>query len=305
MAVTAIYPNLATAPNVGELDERSQRRYSVTWFVETDDILDGPQIVGDAPGLPRLFSVYKFGNDVDVGSTCKRIRPRRLAGEQKKWEVEFEYDSTLHTEAEGNRDPLLRPPKVKYRTMPYQAVASHDVFGKAIENRAHEEYNEAIMKDDSRFALIVTRNEFAFQVALAFTYRDAVANDTFFGFAPFEPKMMSIESDLVPDNASTHWETTYVIHFKERITSGAKFIDTDGKDLTFLKPWNKNYAHRSFYQKAGGRKRINDDDGKPTVVPWPIGKNGERLPGDTPRDQQFVISHQVYQEKPFAALGLP
>lgn len=307
MSVTAVYPNLASAPQIGELDERAQRRYSNTWFVETDDVLDGPQVVGDAPGLPRLFSVYRFGNDLDLGSTCKRLRPRRVPGEQMKWEVEVEYDSTLHTTAEGARDPLARPPKVRWTTTPYQAIAWHDFFGNAITTRSGEEFDPPAMKDDDRFALSITRNEYAFAVGIAFSYRDTVASDSFFGFQPFEPKMVSVESDLIAENNITYWQTTYQIHFREIITGGANFIDPAGSPLSWMKPWNLNLVNRGYYHIQGGKKlRIKDDSGvKDVATPWPLGANGERLAGNTPRTNQFLISYQVHPEKPFAALGLP
>lgn len=310
MAVIDVRQVLHSASREGELDEHAQRRYMETWYVETDDPLDGPQVVGDAPGVPRLFAYYVNGNDRDLGSRLKRIRPRRMAGETMKWEVELEYDSMLHREGEGERDPMLRPPTVRWATSAYQAVATHDIFGKPLLNSAKDEFDPPAMKDDSRLSLTITRNESNFVVALGFSYIDCVNSDPFFVGAPGEAKMISVESDLISENAITFWKTTYQIHFRRTITSpGATILNPQtGNVVTNIKPWNITVLDVGFNEVAAGgaKNRILMTDKTRCVQPIRLDGSGTHLsPFDAPHSASWYLSYQVYAEKPFAALGLP
>ena len=309
MGVTKVWQNLTSQSNHGELDEHADRTYLVTWGVKTDDPKDGVQVVGDAPGLPRLRQTYVFGNDRDIGSVVQRISPKRHSDDPTFWTVEIEYRSRVEIDAQREeRDPIARPPEKEWSTDPYQMATSYDRFGNLIANTAHEVFDPPVMKDDDRLTLRYMRNEQAVDIPFIFSYRGCVNSDTFQGFRPGECKLSRIQSRRQVENAIEFWETSYEFHFRNTITTPqAQFYKPAGAGwqlLTEVPPWNLNLQNVSFHEKVfvpGGAEWRPIPGAKQPVRLW---INGTRMPVDTPRDETVYLSFEIYEMKPFAPLGI-
>lgn len=305
MAVIKVYPNLTTEANHGELDEHAERTYVVTWMVETDDPRDGVQVVGDAPGLPRLRAVYVFGNDVDLGSICKRITPRRIPGNQTLWTVEVEYASRNEIDLfREDRDPLMRPIEKEWTSESYQDVMKHDIFGGLIGNTNNEEFDPPVMGDRSRLVLTVRRNEAAANIPFIFSFLDCVNTDAFQGFAPGEARLTRLSTRRQVENAQEFWETFYEFHFQRMLdVPGVWESSPDRRQwlpIHKFPPWNKTIMNAGFHERlvAGGPvTRILD-----VAQPVKLTIDGLRAPIN--EDARWV-SFKVYTHRDFAPLGIP
>ncbi len=76
--------------------ESSSHEYSAGYKFFTSSALDGPKIIKDycqpsGDSRPWLGKEYRYGNDVDVDSTCTRITPTRDAQVPTLWVVVAEY----------------------------------------------------------------------------------------------------------------------------------------------------------------------------------------------------------------------
>ena len=95
----------------GQVTIGAKVNFTVVYQVETDDRLDGPQIVaaGDVAGvaIPRIGTHYSFGNDVDRGALCKSIQPRSVGG--KMWEVTCVFGPKSDQKPKDNQ-PEENPP---------------------------------------------------------------------------------------------------------------------------------------------------------------------------------------------------
>ena len=138
-------------------DKDGYRTYKIRHYVNTDDFLDGPQVVLNCPGLPAVGSVWDFDNDYDPWCYCTpetvvSIRQGVRDGNKTKfWTVD-----NIFTNIPGKRcqdqsieDPLLEPMDisgsfVKYTT---EAVFNHD--GTRIKTSSHERITGPMVEFDA------------------------------------------------------------------------------------------------------------------------------------------------------------
>src|SRR5262245_39965763 len=96
--------------------DRREREYTRQFTVYTNSRLDGPKVVGSAAGIPRLWTPYASGNDLDLGSWCRAVEPQKTDN-PLIWKVVCKYSSRLERPdlAQVGR-PEMRPPKISWHT---------------------------------------------------------------------------------------------------------------------------------------------------------------------------------------------
>lgn len=309
MAVLKVLPNLTSAPQDGKKDELAEREYRVTYLVQTDDPLDGPEVVLRAPGLPIIGATYSFANDIDLGALVRSLNARRLPDERLLWEVEVTYSSRNQGDDIVEQNPLDRPAKKRWSTEPYQRIIHHDRFGSPIFNSAHDTFDPPIMIDDMRLTLIYTRNEATNDIPFIFSFANAVNSDVFYGFQPGEVKLTHIESEEEKENNVIFWVTTYEFHFRRTITNPqAQIYKPNGnswQQIPSIPPWSTTPLNVGFHElKSGKLVRITDTSGKPTPVPLRLNIDGTRMSASATPSQSVFLSFECYDVKPFTALGI-
>lgn len=63
------------------------------FLVETTSAEDGPIVVANAIGIPRLFQIYQFGDELHPYCRCRSIEPERMGTSSKLWEVTCRYET--------------------------------------------------------------------------------------------------------------------------------------------------------------------------------------------------------------------
>ncbi len=85
--------------------------FTVVFLVETDDRLDGPQVVagGNVAGvkIPAIGDFYEFGNDIDQQAFCNSVSPKSVGG--NLWEVTCAYGPRASLSPKDNQ-PEDNPP---------------------------------------------------------------------------------------------------------------------------------------------------------------------------------------------------
>ena len=312
MAVINVQPKLTSAPEDARERERGDLEVSITWVVTTDDPNDGPLTVLAAPGLPAMHAHYAIGNDVNTSLTVRERNPNRTANNRQVWEVECVYSSRTDTADFADPNPFARPPQVSWTTQPFQAVAKYDLYGTPLTNVINEEFDPPYMADDMRLTLSYTRNEATNDIPFIFSYRNTVNSDQFAGFAPGEAKMAGIEASRHVENKIVYWETTYTIQFKNRVVDPQSKVylhmGNAWEQIGFVPPWNATLLNVGFHERvnvAGGSQIVRFRDKRGSAVPNPQRLNigGYRLE-DKPTADSTFLSYAIYQEKPYAALGM-
>jgi hypothetical protein len=308
MAVTDVIPGVVRQPWRGSRDEQAIREYSVTYIVITDSPLDGPEVVLKAPGLPLQYSTYQFGNDRDLGATLKKKDAVRIDSELMKWEVNCNYNSRVEVVDFGDEDPPSRPPHKTWFTEPYQRIVTTDRLGSPIENVCHDEFDPPAMMDDSRLVLQYTRIDTTADMIFAFSFADAVNSDMFQGFLPGEAKVTSIKAVEHFEKSIMFWDVSFEIHFRRLIQNPPcnvyKPVANGWQRITEIPPWNKTLPNKGFWEFSGGQYKIIRKDGAITPDPQRLAINGALIDKGAPLSAGVLLSFEVYQQKPFAPLGI-
>ncbi len=131
-------------------DSIGHREYKVTSQVEVTSAADGPATVAQCPGLPRVFTLWRIGNDIDIWAWCRPdmdIKPASGISEGEPIQFyhvtqTFSTKPTERNNPEANKDqqdPLAEPQKVSGSFAKRQEEAFVDRFGSQIVNSAFEQ----------------------------------------------------------------------------------------------------------------------------------------------------------------------
>jgi hypothetical protein len=87
-------------------------KYSATYLVETDTVLDQTAVICDyfknAGNLPYLNKPYSYANDSDPSAICNSISPQRQPNSHTTWIVTFEY-ATPESQKKDEDQPRQEP----------------------------------------------------------------------------------------------------------------------------------------------------------------------------------------------------
>jgi hypothetical protein len=136
---------------VTDWDDEGYRTYEVEFRVETDSPYEGPAVVMNAAGLPRVGDPYQIDADLDVWAWC---RPRRssspeVTGEPCKLHrvrCHFSNKPLDKDRSQGGsggpsgvEDPLMEHPKLSGGLKVETEEAYYDFAGRPITNSAFEQ----------------------------------------------------------------------------------------------------------------------------------------------------------------------
>ncbi len=288
----------------------NKRAYTREFRVQVDSLADGPKTACSAPGIPRLYDPYVFGNESDDYALVRDIDADRMQGASLYWKVTVRYETpepvnergnspsgTQHEQAGQHDNPLAMLPEVQTATEKFQEVVYlvyEDGKLTPCRNQAGYVFDPPPMKDASRIVLSITRNE-AISVlhpAVDIIYADAVNSDVWWGCPAGTWKCQGI---------STQRET-------KQLSSGAifpylrctyKFEARPSWDTELLNA-GPYYLDNAFAPKDDKNKRAFTIQGHPATGLLDI--SGQRLPeGQDP----IYLKFKFYLRRPFGALNLP
>lgn len=301
-------------------DDIGSRNYTREFIVRCTTLADGPSVVLPAPGLPRLWQPFVFGNGFDQYALARTISCDRLLGGTPDWVVKVEYRTANKSEITRAYDnPLVQLPEVETSTEKYQMpvyfvwerehrigdpddAPTGDYVRRACRASNSQVFDPPPMRDLSRVVLTITRNESIslLHPSIDLAYSDALNADVFWDAPPGTWKCQGITTrrevkQLWNGVLFPYLRCTY--RFEARQFWDLFLLDA-GSYYNELKTTGSMLTNDLVTKNV--RLQFLTDDGHPTV--GPLDGKGGRLPeGDNPVYKMY----QIYQRLPFGALQLP
>ena len=200
----------------GSRDVKGIEVYTQLWRVETNDPLDGPQVVVNHTELPELFSQYTSGNDSKSTALLVSKKPREEGDSRVSWIVTCEY----RTDAIGQEyasSPLNDPPKFSTNFDQFSTIARQCYDnGQRLINSVDQVFTPPPEVDQSRMVYTVRKNESYLNLPLWIDMIDSVNQQAWKGCAPRTVKCKSIVGGEVETrNGVDFIPVTYEFHLND------------------------------------------------------------------------------------------
>jgi hypothetical protein len=278
-----------------EIDHTRTRQYRRTFQVVMSHRTADPIEVRLALIIPRLWNPYFGANGtVDLGSWCKRVRPRQDTQDPYLWHVECLYDSKIdRPDLNLIENPLLRPADISWDGVAVMKPLEKDREGTPITSSATERFDPPAESEDFRMLLRIERNLATYRALLYHTYFNAVNSDPWMSFQPGQVRCMKISGTRQFENGIFFWRTTYEFQIRQG-TESQKHIDAWA-----LKILDRGY----FHVNAQGKRALMRDLVTGALLSTPAllnGTGGRLAAGGEP----VFMTYYIYPELPFSKLYL-
>lgn len=220
MSVTAITekapPRLSDTLNGGKTVTRTLQAIC-------SEKTDGPVTIQAHASCPAKGSTYSYGTESDSTLVCTGVSIDPVADDggyegSKVHQITATYSNSVDTGSLGDdeENPLDDPAIIEWSSNTYQVPAIADRDGNALVNGANESFDPPHLLEEHRPVCIITRNEAAYNAAIANEYANAVNSDNFAGIEPGYAKMLPPRARRVTRGSYTYWEVVYEIEISKR-----------------------------------------------------------------------------------------
>lgn len=268
------------------------KRYTRTFWVETDHPRVDGAIIRAHPSIPRYGTIHPFDN------TCTRRELRitnRVEG-PTFWRVDAEYSNepiNAPGDIPGNgqpANPLDWEAKVTWSDAPHQVFVNIDNNGKVIRNSSREPWND-VQKDEPRTVITVVKN-LPNVPNWILKYRNAINSDDFTvddilvnkGSAKIQSIGISPKRRL-PEGNGAYREVTVVVHVQpvivengveisqwqcRKLDRGYKVLRFDvGDDGNILETKHPETYDGTIINLDGNGNKLGDNE-PPHILTFPI-----------------------------------
>ncbi len=274
---------------------------TIEWDAHTDSHNDGPMIVKQWEGFPRIGDQYTFrsGNHLEASDYvfCNEIEAKCVSKSPHGtvWRVVAtygppDYRSNTSPANQNGPEPSVEDKFTLSSAIEYiQEVFTADKDGKPVRNSANDPFSEVPTIQRAIDTYTITRIEYRNPFAKKRGYKDVVNADTWCGFPP---RTLLLQIGV---NWTGQFTVTYTMRYKPE-------------------GWNLDILDAGYYEKeeasSGGegtgnppRERIKvGEDSEPAEVPQRLDGQGKVLAED--QDDVF-ISFRQYESRYFSLLNLP
>ena len=114
--------------------ERAARNYTVNFIVVTNDVTDGPNVIRQAPGVPKVGEQYlPTIEDADIFAFCTDVRPQQRAEDPNTWDVQVTYSTIQGKPIDFSKvNPLLRPAEISWGSQQRLLPVDRDLLGRPV-----------------------------------------------------------------------------------------------------------------------------------------------------------------------------
>ncbi len=301
----------------GSRNAEGHREFKVVHIVKAA-ILDGPQVVMSAAGLPLTGSMWNFDNDLDPWAFCLptisvSIHQEKEGDSNRYWKVEntFSTRPTERCQDETIEDPLLEPQKisggfVKYTKEITKQRANHSdplLAGKEIKSSSHEMFRGPQMEFDfNRPTVRIGQNVASLGLETFAEMVDTVNDDVLWGLDARKIKLSNVTWERRVYGLCNFYYTRnfeFDIDFntfdREVVDEGTKQIIGDfNEDVEYQKATGMVKTDPQNFQRAKDFKGEN--------IRVLLDGNGEPL-GAGADPVKIEVEH--YPESNFLLLGIP
>lgn len=237
--------------------------------------------------LPVVGSVHPFASY----AICNSIRLRPESNDDKIWTAEIQYSSDVLGDDQEPENPLDAPAKKSWSFAPYQRPFNIDVKGKAVLNKAKDQFDPLPEVEDNRIVLRYSKNVADFDVSQMRQYRRAINSDDFLGWPPNTVRVSGITADDDIQNDVYFWRVTYEFQLR-------------GDDAT--DDWKVRLLNQGFRQLTGDGSTgtayevIQDKNGVALNQPALLDDGGLELTDGDP----IFLEFDAYNSLPFSVFGI-
>lgn len=298
--MTTIYRGVVECTR--ETDAEGYRTFHVTYQVESDSKLDGPQTVADTEGIPSAGDIYQFGNESDEWAVClatgseRRAPSNKSTGPARFWYVERHFSNKPVSPQQQRcqdtqiTDPMQEPAKVSWGSIHEKEEATRDRFGQRILNSAHEVVRGAQNEwpvSNSKFS--IEQNVANLERELCESMRNGVNAFWIWGYPPRTVRLADFDADkLYYGNCYRYFKRKF--HFEVKWKGWDRDLLDEGKkvlkghwsnasgtgttpaswildDIDGMPPDPDNPSHFIRYQDRHGNVTsvVLDGEGKPAT----------------------------------------
>lgn len=305
----------------GKVDTEGHREYHITFLVKAD-VLDGPQVVMNTPGLAPIGFFWAYGNDWDPWAICRPDRKIAIHQEKKGdpnrfWTVEqtFSTKPTGRCQDTTIEDPLLEPPKVSGGFVKYTEEATHDRWGAAIKSSSHEMLRGPNVEfDHNRPTVRIEQNVSLLQLNVFSAMVDTVNDDWLWGLSARKIKLSNASWTRKVLGVCDYYFTRvfeFDVDFRtfdrDLVDEGTKAFgriksDSNPPDWEIPAGWDRcNPLHYTRYKDQTGENArvLLDGNGNPLQTA------GSLCTGTGEGTGLTTIHVEYYDESNFLLLGIP
>lgn len=200
----------------GEWGTSEGRNFVRCFLVETNSLLDGPNVAIGSVGINRGDAYTPPGNQFEWDLNSYANRLSATLQDPLWWRVTIEYGpySSLFAGGGPTQNPLLMPIDVSWSVSAHEYPADVDINGNAILNTAGDPYDPPLVEEEKRHILTVVRNEASYDPSLDQVYENAINSDDFAGYAPTYAKVIQIvPKSVFHQDVGWYYQRTYEFEF--------------------------------------------------------------------------------------------
>jgi hypothetical protein len=279
-------------------DDRS-RKYTRRFSVYVNNALDGPRVAVTALGIPRLWTPYVSGRDIDVGSWCRELTPEPTDSPYL-WKVTARYSNVLTRPDQQQTPPEQRPVQVSFHTTRIATPLVVDADGKKVLNSAGDVYDPPLEFDEKVLVIRIVRNQIRYDAVFANEFQDSLNTRRFYGFKRGSVRCVEISADYEFESGIYFWKVTYQFEARrERIPPNAVLVNDEKVNKRRSEAWTRWVLDRGF--RTGDGKPCVDRFKVPLTTPGLLDGGGAQLSFDA--DPRYR-GHRVFPLRDFRRLGL-
>lgn len=276
--------------------QEGHRDYTIKWLVKTDDPMDGPYTVLNAPELPYVGSWWEYGNEEDPWAYCTpecTIQPVYSNELCQWWTFENTFSTRPAKRCQDSQyeDPLSEPYRIGGSFNPEKAERYYDRNGKFIMNSAKEPFRGPEVEFDTSKPTVSIGMNLATLPLPTYTQLMHCVNDaTLWGLSARCVKLSAMRFQRLLYGTCSYYYSVDLDFDIDFYTFDRKLIDSGTR-----------------YLKAGGtatnqqdylKNRSNEGD----VVRYFLDGNGGILSNT---DSPVILTFQAYQTANLLLLGIP
>ena len=317
-------------------DEDGHRNYKVFHLVETDAILDGPQVVMNAGDLPQIGDQWALGNDTDAWAFCwPNMKITTHGGgpqdATKHWKVEQLFTTRPFSRCQDAsvEDPLLEPMGISGTFVKYTEEAQRDRHGNLILSSSHEMMRGPQVEfDANRPTVTISQNVAVLGLATFTPMVDQVNDREQWGLSERKIKLSNVSWDRryhglcdVYFTRILDFDVNFKTFDKTLLDEGTKVLSgrwispsgtgscgTDTWELVNIcgvSPDKNNPQHFIRFKDRNGEniRAILDGNGLPANTTIAVGTGAGT--GTSQSDDAGDLIVEKYEEANFFELGIP
>lgn len=279
----------------------SERRYTSTYRVTTNDPTDGFFAVTAHPSIPADGSYYSWYGEVDAASLRDGISCvlSEEVDSKRRWTVVCEF-TTKPRQSQPNTstitDPVLLPPDVSGDFVGYQKPVERDKDGYYVCNSALDDFEADF--DESYPTLVIAKNYATLDLALLANYVPSVNSTAFWGLDVRCAKLVKAPWQRL-------WKASGVPYYRITFEWHVKWDNWDFKPADRGFYFNDNYQKVRAYDKQGlplSHAVFLDGDGNILLN----NQTPKYYDGVSKRDSGAVMdAFRLYRERDYALLQVP